>query len=197
MSKEPKYCIVGNVPEWMKSAYSLFPSSQFCDTFSKETICNTIIQQYTTEEEFQQNALICDMCEKRFFSFVFEGDVILDIKTISNFTDHPVPSAYIGVPVQVDHFDPPHGFYPIMNPHITLCSPTNTIHKYVSKLGIRHEYKLSELIPTCNTLCHHIQHETGTHVTRAVRKGKQPVIAGREVIPGSFYTNEYGYAVLL
>jgi len=199
MSKESRYCIVGDVPEWMKSAYSIFSHSQMCDTFPKESIhlFGTFIEKYTTEEDFQKNALMCDMCEKRYFSLLFEGDTIVDIKTIANFTNHPVPSAYVGIPVQVEMFDPPYGFYSIMNPHITLFPPSNHIHSYISKLGILHEFKLSELMPTCNTLSHHVQHKGATHVTRAVRKGKQPVLAGREIVPGSLYTNQSGYSVLM
>jgi hypothetical protein len=197
MSKESRYCIVGNVPEWMRSSYSLLYGTHFCELFPKETIHSfgTIIEIYTMEDEFQKNALMCDMCEKRYFSFCMEGTTVMDIKTIANFTNNPAPSAYIGIPVQVELFDPPHGFYNILHPHITLVSPTTNIP--ISKLGILHEYKISELIPTCNTIVHHVQHNSGTHVTRAVRKGKQPVIAGREVVPGSLYTNESGYSVLL
>ena len=199
MANEKRFVIVGNAPTWMRDSYSILKADFHEDPFNSTTLLayGTVIEVYTTEEVFQKHALMCDMMERRYFAFLFEGDTLVQMKTIADFTDNSAPSAFIAIPYKDDPFMSPPGFYSITYPHITLISPTQSIHKYVSQIGLYHEYKLSELLPTCNTLSHHVIMKGGNHITRAVRNGKKPVITANEIVPGYVYTNESGYSILM
>jgi len=198
---EKLFMIVGDVPVWMHESYSVlnaeFYLSMDIQGLKFGSKIGTIIERYTTEDVFQKNATICDMIEKRYFSFVFDGDVLIQIKTIADFTNNKAPSAYVAIPIKDEPFISPPGFYSIQYPHITIVPPNTTIHKYCSDIGQNHKYELSEMMPTLNTFSHHVIINYANHVTRAVRNGKKPVIACNEIVPGSMYTPQSGYSILM
>jgi hypothetical protein len=201
MASEKRFMIVGDVPVWMHEAYSIlnaeFHSVVDIQGLKFSSDIGTIIERYTTENVFQNHATICDMIEKRYFSFVLDGDTLIQIKTIADFTDNKAPSAYVAIPVKVEPFISPPRFYSIQYPHITIVPPNTTINKYCSDIGQLHEYKLSEMMPTLNTFSHHVMINYANHVTRSVRNGKRPVIACNEIVPGKMYTDESGYSILM
>jgi hypothetical protein len=205
MANEKRFMIVGDVPEWMNASYSILNATFHQGELDHSVLLNygTIIEVYTTENVFQQHALLCDMMEKRYFAFVIEDNRVIDIKTIANFTNHPTPSAYVALPFKDELLVAPPGFYSISYPHLTIVPPTTSISKYSSTIGVYHTYKMSELIPTCNTLAHHVmtsENQTEhlmNHITRAVRHGKKPIITANEIVPGTTYTSTTGYSILM
>jgi hypothetical protein len=59
-------------------------------------------------------------------------------------------------------------------------------------------YSYSELISTENTYTHHVLiGEEPHHITRMVRIGMKPVIAGKEIVSGMYYSTRIGYSVIM
>ena len=111
--------------------------------------------------------------------------------------DEKLENGYIGVPTVHDPILCPDNFWSVTYPHITLVPPSHTIHVHAKELRPV-EYFCSELLYTENTYVHHVLlGDMPHHITRAVRQGMKPVIAGKEVFGGSHYTECSGHSVIM
>lgn len=105
-------------------------------------------------------------------------------------------NGYIGVPTLHESLECPEGFWSVAYPHITLVPPSHKI--YLSSDQLKPvDYFTSELMTTENTMVHHVLMDEPHHITRAVRNGMKPVIAGKEVVGGSHYTECRGHSVIM
>ena len=106
-------------------------------------------------------------------------------------------NGYIGVPTVHDPSAAVDDFWNVTYPHITLVPPSHKVHLSADKLGPV-EYFCSDLMLTENTYVHHVLLlDRPHHITRAVRTGKKPVLAGKEVVPGKYYTECSGHSVIM
>lgn len=105
-------------------------------------------------------------------------------------------NGYIGVPTVHDPSAAVDGFWNVTYPHITLVPPSHKVYLSADKL-IPVEYFCSDLMLTENTYVHHVLLDQPHHITRAVRNGKKPVLAGKEVVPGKYYTECSGHSVIM
>jgi len=196
---EKKFLVLGvYIPDAIRSAYTLM-NADFNPDEIKYSDYGTVIEMYEDDEVCKSHAIEFTMREIRYFALVLSTDSVISIKTIADYiADEPPPSGYIGIPVQQDYPVITRGFNTITYPHITLVSPTDNLRIHSLILGKEFKYEISELIPTPNTLAHHVKMPEATHhVTRAVRIGKSPVITAREIIPGSIYETKKGVAVIM
>ena len=135
-------------------------------------------------------------CECRFFGILIQDGFIIRQKK-----DY-VPwakaeGAYIGIPTLHEKEEYPPEFWAVTYPHITLVPPNHKIHLSADKLE-NLDYYYSELELTENTYVHHVLMKSGPHhITRAVRNGMKPMIAGNEVTPGKMYTECVGHSVIM
>jgi len=135
-------------------------------------------------------------------SLRFFGILVGDTYTIRTKKDyHPTSKAesgYIAVPTFHEPATWPEGFWGVAYPHITLVPPSHKIQASAEMLFLV-ECFYSDLMLTENTYVHHVLlgEKQACHITRAVRHGKKPVLAGQEVVPGVRYTECSGHSVIM
>jgi hypothetical protein len=154
----------------------------------------TVIGFSTSEQHFHSVA----HCSCRFFGILLKEDGSLVIFPKSKYvTGAKLESAYLGIPTEHTKLTCPEGFWAVTYPHITIVPPNHKIHQY-ARLLREFNYSYSELISTENTYSHHVLiGDESHHITRMVRNGMKPVIAGKEIVHGTHYENVTGYAVLM
>lgn len=190
---EKKFLVLGTyIPDAIRRAYTLM-NADFNPDKINYSLYGTVIEMYENDELCKSHAIEFTMREIRYFALVLSSDdTVFSIKTIVNYIeDEPPPSGYIGIPIQQEYPVITHGFNTITYPHITLVSPTDNLVIHSLIIGKEFPYEISELIPTPNTLAHHVKMPEATHhVTRAIRFGKTPVITAREITPGKLYESK-------
>jgi len=144
---------------------------------------------------------VAHKCSVRFFGLVVSEAIVVIPKSMY-VTGAKLDNAYIGIPTDHTPLTCPEGFWEISYPHITLVPPNHKIHNYAGMIR-NYTFSYSELITTENTYTHHARlgpdHEPH-HITRLVRNGMKPVIAGKEIVGKEVvYGNRYstGHAVLM
>jgi hypothetical protein len=148
----------------------------------------------STEDVFEP---IAKSCECRFFGILPFHDGFIIRQKKEYVPSAKAEGAYIGIPTLHEKEDYPPEFWAITYPHITLVPPNHKIHLSADKLQ-QFDYFYSEFELTENTYVHHVLMESGPHhITRAVRNGMKPVIAGKEVSPGKMYTKCIGHSVIM
>lgn len=135
-------------------------------------------------------------CAARFFGILLKGEEMV-ILPKSKYVDAKLESAYIGIPTEHTATECPEGFWCVTYPHVTVVPPNHKIHNYSGMLRM-YEYSYSELISTENTYTHHVWLDNDPHhITRMVRDGMKPVIAGKEIGCGTYYISCTGHAVIM
>ena len=158
------------------------------------SLYGTVICLSTTDTYFSE---VAHRCEGRFFGLLIQEDDCVILPKSKFVTGAKLESAYIGIPTEHETVDCPEGFWTVSYPHITVVPPNHKIHNYA---GMIREYTFvySELISTENTYTHHaLIGEDPHHITRMVRTGMKPVIAGKEIVAGNHYSRCTSYAVIM
>jgi hypothetical protein len=147
----------------------------------------------STQDVFEP---IATTCECRFFGILIQDGFIIRQKK-DYIPSAPAESAYIGIPTVHDAEEYPPEFWAVTYPNITLVPPNHKIHLSADKLEYL-DYFYGELTLTENTYVHHVLMKEGSyHITRAVRNGMKPAIAGTEVTPVNRYTECEGHSVIM
>lgn len=194
LDTEKQFLVITNIDGPMHDAYRIMHADivSFDDDYDV-TVYGTVICISNTDERFKEVAIKCTC---RFFGILVDPYVI---RTKKDYVPSAkAESAYIGVPTSHDVLIWPDDYWGITYPHITLVPPTHKIHTCSEKL-FPVEYFMSEILMTENTCVHHVLFENDAphHITRAVRNGMKPVIAGKEVIGGTQYTECRGHSVIM
>ena len=154
----------------------------------------TVIGFSTSEKHFHT---LANQCSCRFFGILLQDGSFVILPKSKYVTGAKLESAYMGIPTPHPALDCPEGFWSVTYPHITMVPPNHKIHQYAGMLQ-EYEYSYSELISTENTYTHHaLIGDEPHHITRMVRNGMKPVIAGKEIVCGTQYTLSKGHAVLM
>jgi hypothetical protein len=162
-----------------------------CIDFSKY---GTIICFSMSDEYF---SIVANQCSSRFFGILLREESFEIVPKSKYCQGAKLESAYIGIPTAHSKETCPDGFWEVTYPHITIVPPNHKIHNYAGMLH-EYEYSYSELISTENTYTHHVLiGEEPHHITRMVRDGMKPVIAGKEIVSGTHYTTCVGHAVIM
>jgi hypothetical protein len=163
----------------------------------------TVICLSTTDGFFSD---VAHQCEGRFFGLVtttYAEDAMVEVLPKSKFvTGAKLDNAYIGIPTDHPPITCPEGFWEVTYPHITLVPPNHKIHNYGGMLR-NYVFSHTDLLTTENTYVHHAvigPDKEPHHITRLVRNGMKPVIAGKELegkrfVYGTRYT--VGHAVIM
>ncbi len=163
----------------------------------------TVICLSTTDGYFSD---VAHQCACRFFGIVLRdgsGSGSVEVLPKSKYvTGAKLDNAYIGIPTDHTPLTCPEGFWEVSYPHITLVPPNHKIHNYAGMLR-NCVFSYSDLITTENTYTHHAMvgpDKEPHHITRLVRNGMKPVIAGKEIVgKDAVYGNRYstGHAVIM
>jgi hypothetical protein len=154
------------------------------------SLYGTLICLSSSEESFR----LLSKTSLRFFGILIGDEYKIRIKKDYD-PAAKLENGYIGVPTFHEPMECPEGYWRVTYPHITIVPPSHKIH--LSSLHLV-EYFCGELVATENTYVHHVLlGDKPHHITRAVRNGKKPVIAGHEVVPGSHYTEGSGHSVIM
>jgi len=157
------------------------------------TSFGTVICLSTSGEYFSE---VANRCASRFFGILIQETYTILPKS-KYVKGAKLESAYIGIPTEHSKEGCPDGFWEVSYPHITMVPPNHKIFNYADMLQ-DYEYTYSELISTENTYTHHVLiGEDPHHITRMVRIGMKPVIAGKEIVSGTHYSRMNGHAVIM
>jgi hypothetical protein len=153
----------------------------------------TVICFSTSDSYF---SAVANQCTCRFFGILLNESCTILPKS-KYCPGAKLESAYIGIPTEHSAEVCPDGFWKVAYPHITIVPPNHKIYNYAGMLH-DYEYSYSDLISTENTYTHHVLiGEESHHITRMVRDGMKPVIAGKEIVSGTHYTTCVGHAVIM
>ena len=192
LESEKRFLVLTNVSHPILDAYRIMNAAIHPFDFEPDDSFGTVIC-LSTEDVFEP---IAKKCKCRFFGILIrpEGYTIRQKK---DYVAAKAEGAYIGVPTLHDGDIFHEEFWAVTYPHITIVPPNHKIHLSADKLGPV-DYFCSELMRTENTYVHHVLlGEEPHHITRGVRNGMKPVIAGKEVVPGKMYTECTGHSVIM
>ena len=154
----------------------------------------TVICLSTSGDYFSE---VANRCSARFFGILINETGYTILPKSKYVTGAKLESAYIGIPTEHSKEGCPDGFWEVSYPHITMVPPNHKIFNYADMLH-DYEYTFSELISTENTYSHHVLvGDEPHHITRMVRNGMKPVIAGKEIVSGTHYTRTNSHAVIM
>jgi hypothetical protein len=193
LSSERPFLVITDVEAHpLLDSYRIMNAVQVTPDFSGNFSDYGTVICFSTHDYF---AAFASQCTSRFFGILLKGEE-MTILPKSKYVTAKLESAYIGIPTEHTATDCP-GFWSVTYPHITVVPPNHKIHNYAGMLRT-YEYEYSELISTENTYTHHVRLENDPHhITRMVRDGMKPVIAGKEIVCGTHYTRCTGHAVIM